>query len=67
MHLKNTIIFLILQNIEIIMIIILPLFIMNSQFYMTNESIILIKNENVFSPVSVLNYSFYQNKKTVFE
>lgn len=45
----------------------LAIFIMNSQFYMINESIILTKNENVFSPVSVLNYSFYQNKKTVFE
>jgi hypothetical protein len=45
----------------------LAIFIMNSQFYMTNESIILSKNENIFSPVSVLNYSFYQNKKTVFD
>jgi hypothetical protein len=44
----------------------LAIFIMNSQFYMTNQSIILSKNENVFSPVSVLNYSFYQDQKTVF-
>ncbi|MEO6905658.1 MAG: acyl-CoA reductase, partial [Ginsengibacter sp.] len=45
----------------------LAIFLMNSQFYMTNESIILSENENVFSPVSVLNYSFYQNEKTVFD
>lgn len=45
----------------------LAIFIMNSLFYMTNESIILSKNDNVFSPVSVLNYSFYENKKTVFD
>jgi hypothetical protein len=45
----------------------LALFIMNNQFYMTNGSIILSKNESVFSPVSVLNYSFYSDQKTVFD
>jgi len=45
----------------------LALFIMNNQYYMTNENIILVKNDNVFSPVSVLNYSFYQDEKAVFE
>jgi hypothetical protein len=45
----------------------LAIFIMNSQFYMTNESIILSKNDNVFSPASVLNYSFYQKEKNIFE
>ncbi len=39
----------------------LALLIMNNHFYMSNESIILVKNENIFSAVSQLNYSFYQN------
>ncbi|HSV11357.1 MAG TPA: hypothetical protein VLI68_11330, partial [Hanamia sp.] len=42
------------------------LFIMNNKFYMANNCIILSENENVFSPVSVLNYSYYKNEKTVF-
>lgn len=43
----------------------LALLIMNSRLYMSNENIILVENENVFSPVSVLHYSFYKNKKSV--
>ncbi len=45
----------------------LALFIMNNKFYMTNESIILSENENIFSPVSVLHYSFYNHEKNIFE
>jgi hypothetical protein len=45
----------------------LALFIMNNKFYMSNDFIILSENESVFSPVSVLHYSFYKNKKSVFE
>jgi len=45
----------------------LALFIMNNKFYMANDFVILSENENVFSPVSVLHYSFYENEKTVFE
>jgi hypothetical protein len=37
----------------------------NKLFYMTNESILLIENESVFSPISQLHYSFYTNKDTV--
>ncbi len=44
----------------------LALFIMNNKFYMTNESIILSENENIFSPVTVLHYSFYKDKETLF-
>ncbi len=44
----------------------LALFIMNNKFYMTNESIILSENENIFSPVSVLHYSFYNDEKKIF-
>jgi hypothetical protein len=41
----------------------LALLIMNNKYYMTNESIILSENENIFSPVSVLHYSYYQDEK----
>jgi hypothetical protein len=33
--------------------------IMNNQYYMTNNSIILLKSEALFSPISQLNYDFY--------
>ncbi|HEU5053143.1 MAG TPA: acyl-CoA reductase [Hanamia sp.] len=42
-------------------------FIMNNKFHMTNESIILSENENVFSPVSVLHYSFYNDEKALLD
>lgn len=45
----------------------LALFIMNNKFYMTNETIILSENENIFSPVSVLHYSFYKEEIEVFK
>jgi acyl-CoA reductase LuxC len=41
----------------------LALLILNNKFYMTNESIILTENENVFAPVSQLNYSYYNDIK----
>jgi hypothetical protein len=40
----------------------LALLIMNNKFYMTNDSVILVENENIFSPVSELHYSFYKNE-----
>lgn len=33
--------------------------IMNSRFYMTNETTLLVESDNLFSPISQLNYSFY--------
>ena len=41
----------------------LALLIMNNKFYMSTPAIILSENENDFSPVSVLHYSYYQDKK----
>ena len=32
---------------------------MNNRFYMTNESTLLVESDSVFSPISQLNYSFY--------
>jgi hypothetical protein len=45
----------------------LALLIMNSKFYMTNESIILLENENIFSAVSQLHYNFYDDKNVVID
>lgn len=45
----------------------LALLIMNNKFYMTNESLIVVENENLFSPVSELHYSFYKDKNQVFK
>jgi hypothetical protein len=38
----------------------LALLIMNNIYYMTNESTLLVENEQYFSPISQLNYSFYK-------
>ena len=32
---------------------------------MTNGSALLLENDAIFSPISVLNYSFYESEKTV--
>ena len=32
---------------------------------MTNDTIILFENENIFSPVSQLHYNFYHDKNVV--
>ena len=45
----------------------LALLIMNNKRYMCNESIILVEDESLFSPVSELHYSFYKNKKEVLK
>jgi hypothetical protein len=45
----------------------LALFIMNNKFYMANDCVILSENYSVFSPVSVLHYSYYKTQENVFE
>ena len=45
----------------------LALLIMNGKFYMTNESIILSENENIFSAVSQLHYKFYKDESKISE
>jgi len=42
----------------------LALHILNGKFYMANESIILLENPSIFSPISQLNYEFYTDKNT---
>ncbi|MEO8854657.1 MAG: acyl-CoA reductase [Ginsengibacter sp.] len=43
----------------------LALLIMNNKFYMSTPAIILSENDNDFSPISVLHYSYYQDKKEI--
>ena len=45
----------------------LALHILNGKFYMANESLILLENPSIFSPISQLNYEFYTDKKPVEE
>ena len=37
--------------------------ILNRKYYMTNDSILLVEELSLFSPISQLNYEFYSNKK----
>lgn len=41
----------------------LALHILNKKYYMTNDSILLIEDLSVFSPISQLNYEFYTDKE----
>ncbi len=43
----------------------LALALLNNIYYMTNDSLLLIENESVFSPIGQLNYTFYDNRETV--
>jgi len=43
----------------------LTLLIMNNKKYLSNESIILAENTSLFSPISQLNYEYYQNKEDI--
>lgn len=39
----------------------LSLALLNNKYYMTNGSILLIENEGIFSPISQLHYSYYND------
>ena len=45
----------------------LALHIMNNKTYMNNGSIILTENESIFSPVSQVNYEYYNDKNKLVE
>lgn len=45
----------------------LALLIMNNVYYMTNENILLVENEQIFSPISQLNFSFYADEKNLLQ
>ena len=40
---------------------------MGRKFYMTNDSIILVEDEAIFSPVSQVKYEFYTDKEALLE
>ena len=39
----------------------LAMYLMNSQFYMTNDSIVLLEQKGLFSPIGTLYYEFYES------
>lgn len=41
----------------------LALMMMSNKFYMTNGSVLIVKNESLFTPVSQINYAYYGNKE----
>jgi hypothetical protein len=41
----------------------LTLQIMNNRYYMTNDSLVLVEDESVFSPIGQLNYQFYDDRE----
>jgi Acyl-CoA reductase (LuxC) len=45
----------------------LALYLLNNQYYMTNGATILVENEQLFSPISCLHYSFYTSKTELME
>lgn len=45
----------------------LAIYLMNNIYYMTNDCIVMIENEQVFSPIGTLHYSFYQQKSDVIK
>jgi hypothetical protein len=45
----------------------LALHLLNKKYYMTNGSILLIEDEALFSPISQLNYEFYEDKEKLTE
>ncbi len=45
----------------------LAIYILNNQYYMSNESILLVESESIFSPISVLHYQFYDNIDSTLE
>jgi hypothetical protein len=43
----------------------LAIHLLNHKYYMSNESILLIEDESVFSPISQLNYEYYDDLESV--
>jgi hypothetical protein len=39
----------------------LALYLLNNKYYMTNDIVLLVENEQLFSPISTLHYSYYKN------
>lgn len=44
----------------------LAIYLMNNIYYMTNDCIVLVENEQLFSPIGSLHYSYYESADDVF-
>jgi len=45
----------------------LALFILNKQYYMTNQALLLSENKAIFSPIAVLHYEYYEEAESVLK
>jgi hypothetical protein len=45
----------------------LAIYLMNNQFYMTNESVVLLEQQGLFSPIGTLYYEFYESGSNPLE
>lgn len=45
----------------------LALYILNNQFYMTNDRVLIVENTSLYSPISVLHYEYYDAKSEVLQ
>ena len=43
----------------------MALYILNNQYYMSNESILVVENTSIFSAISVLHFEYYTNVDSV--
>ena len=43
----------------------LAIYLMNNVYYMTNDCIVLVENEHLFSPIGTLHYSYYNSPEEV--
>ncbi|MBI2720949.1 MAG: acyl-CoA reductase [Bacteroidetes bacterium] len=43
----------------------LAIYLMNNLYYMTNDSIVLVENKNLFSPIGSLHYEFYPDAEAL--
>ncbi|MBE7173092.1 MAG: acyl-CoA reductase [Williamsia sp.] len=41
----------------------LAIYMLNNQYYMTNGSVLLVEDSKLFSPISQVNYAFYENEE----
>lgn len=45
----------------------LALHLLNKKFYMSNESLLMVEDSSVFSPISQLNYEFYDDRESLLK
>jgi hypothetical protein len=41
----------------------LSLYILNNRYYMSNDAVLMVEDDGLFSPISQVNYSFYDDDK----